>query len=143
MKTLITTGRAWTLTAALALCLAALVVTPAGAASVVEPATIFYGKVIGTGSEQPFPVKEGAIQWTLLRPDGIQVVLNTVIYPLNGGMFSYRLDIPHEALALGLTGSTSSIPMTATASTNLNFRITVAGAPARIGRGGFRRGRHS
>lgn len=132
MKTLITTGRAWRLTAALALCLVALTSTPVGAASVVEPATIFYGKVIGTGSEQPFPVTEGPIQWTLLRPDGIQVVLNTVIYPLNGGTYSYRLDIPHEAMALGLTGSTSSIPLTATASTNVNFRITVGGIPARI-----------
>jgi len=121
-------GATLVLAAALALNFA----KPVVAASFGEPATVFYGTVTGTGSLQPFAVTQGDILWTIRRSDGVELTLKTRIYPLNGGAISYRLDVPHEAWAYGLTGSTSSIPLTASASTNETIRITVAGVPARL-----------
>lgn len=118
--------------AVLAAGFAVLVASYAGAASIVEPATVFYGTVMGTGSLQPFPVTSGTIEWTLRRPDGIEVVLTTGIFPINGGAVSYHLEVPHEAWGLGLTGSTSSIPLMVSESTNVYVRITVDGMQARI-----------
>jgi hypothetical protein len=132
MNKTLTVDRTRTITVALLSWLAIFIASPSGAASFGEPSTIFYGKVIGTGSEQPFAVTQGAIEWTILRPDGVRVVLNTVIYPVNSGAYSYRLDVPHEALALGLTGSTSSIPLSAGVATNVSLRITVGGVLARL-----------
>ena len=37
----------------------------AGAASITEPSTVFYGKVLGTGGLQPFLMTEGELVWTL------------------------------------------------------------------------------
>ena len=112
--------------------LAILGASSAGAASIAEPATVFYGSVTGTGSLQPFFVSAGTLEWILRRPDGIQVRLTTAIFPLYNGSVSYCLEVPHEAWGLGLTGSTSSIPLTVSESTNVSVRITVDGVPARI-----------
>src|SRR5262245_53850457 len=35
------------------------------AASITEPATVFYGNITGTGSSVPFPVDEGELIWTI------------------------------------------------------------------------------
>lgn len=130
MKTILTACR--TGVVVLVAGLALLAALPAGAVSIIEPATVFYGTVTGTGSAQPFSLTEGTIEWTLRRPDGVDVVLTTVIFPLNGGAISYHLEVPHEAWGLGLVGSTSSIPLSASMATNISVRITVNGVTARI-----------
>jgi hypothetical protein len=59
----------------------------ASAASFSEPHTVFYGKVMGTGSAQDFLVTEGDLTWTILRSDGEEVTLNSSLYEWNDGQF--------------------------------------------------------
>jgi hypothetical protein len=113
-------------------CMAALIVPPVDAAFISEPSTVFYGKVLGTGSAQPFLVTEGELAWTIRRADGVELVLRAPLFPLNGGEFSYRLDVPHEALALGLQLSSAAVPLAAQEETYAHSDIAVDGEPARI-----------
>ena len=79
------------------------------ASPIAEPSTIFYGKVTGVGGEQPFPVQEGELAWTIQKADGSTVEFFTELYPLHGGEFSYRLNVPHSAIAYELDGSEHGI----------------------------------
>lgn len=116
-----------------AVCASACLLTAgANAASITEPATVFYGKIIGTGSEQPFLVTTGVLEWVVRRADGVDLKLQTTIRPQNDPEYSYQLNVPHEALAAGLTGSTNSVPLGITEQTHTHFRITVDGLPTRI-----------
>ena len=101
-------------------------------ASLPEPSTVFYGKILGTGSEQPFLVTEGELEWTNQRADGTDLSLRTTLYPFNKGAFSYRMDVPHEALSLGLSPATASVPLAADEETHVHATILVNGALAQI-----------
>src|SRR5436190_22370948 len=74
-------------------------------ASITEPATLFYGKVLGLGSDQVFIVTEGNLEWTIRRADGTELRLESKLFPLLDGEFSYRLRVPHQALGFGLDDS--------------------------------------
>lgn len=112
----------------------AMLVLPGGtrAASITEPATVFYGQIFGVDSAQPFLVTEGRLEWTFQRTDGTEVVLRTFLEPLNEGEFSYRLDVPHAALILDLTPPLPTLPLGPEVETITNSRIEVNGLPARI-----------
>ena len=97
-----------------------------------EPSTVVYGRVLGVGSEQPFLVSTGALEWTIRRADGKTIVLKGGLYPENKGAYSYRLDVPHEALATGLAASDRSVTLAAAATTNIHLSILVDGQPATI-----------
>ncbi|HMP76318.1 MAG TPA: Calx-beta domain-containing protein [Kiritimatiellia bacterium] len=96
-----------------------------------EPATIFYGKVIGTGSAQPFMINEGALQWTIQRSDGVEVTLTTSLFAFQGGELSYRLEVPHSAMALGLT-QTGGVPLPPVPQTHVHKLVTVDGETAAL-----------
>lgn len=113
------------------LCLA--VILPAAksdASAFSEPHTMFYGKVLGTASRQDFLITDGSMQWTIRRADGTRVTLETTLFPLNDGAFSYRLHVPHSALALGLESPAGGVPMPPIPETHLHEQITVDGDPA-------------
>ena len=64
-----------------ALVAAALVLgAAADAATIPEPATVFYGQVIGTASAQPFVLTDGALEWTISRADGEETALRTSLF---------------------------------------------------------------
>lgn len=105
---------------------------PADAQTFSEPATIFYGKVIGVGSAHPFIINEGALQWTIQRADGVEVVLSTSLFSFEDGTLSYRLDVPHSAFALGLTSPAGGVPLPPTPQTHLHKLVTVDGAVATL-----------
>src|SRR5262245_26623550 len=105
-------GLATTLARAAMIVSSGLVILPAAeATSILEPATVFYGKIIGTSAVQPFLVTQGTLEWTIRRADGKDLVLRAKLFPLNGGNFSYRLNVPHEAIGLGLAASLASVPL--------------------------------
>ncbi|MCZ7640607.1 MAG: hypothetical protein M5U12_33840 [Verrucomicrobia bacterium] len=104
----------------------------AQAAAIGEPATVFYGRVLGTGSERPFVITTGELRWTLRRADGRELTLRTSLFPLRGGDFSYRLNVPHEALALGVTASSGTVPLGGGLQTHEHLRITVNGLNATL-----------
>lgn len=105
--------------------------TPAAqAASFTEPATVFYGKVIVTDSVQPYLLTEGTLIWTIQKASGGAFALRTPLREINGE-FSYRLNVPHEALANGLQTTSNALPLGAVAQTHTHGQITVEGLPAR------------
>ena len=112
--------------------LAWLALAPAVAAQTFsEPATIFYGKVVGVGSPQPFPITAGALQWTIQRADGEAVALTTSLYAMQDGTYSYRLEVPHAVLGLGLT-LVGGVPMPPLPQTHVHSSVTVDGEPATL-----------
>ena len=108
------------------------IVNRAAAQGFSEPATVFYGKVIGTGSVQDFLITEGALAWTILRSDGVEVTYETELFELKDGTLSYRLDVPHSAFALGLDPDDHGIPMPPVAQTHVHRLIRVDGTVAEI-----------
>src|SRR6476661_1047290 len=94
-----------------ALWLGALLAFSASAVSITEPATIFYGKILDLSSPHGSLVTTGALTWVVHRADGLNQVLRAKIQPLNGGLYSYSLNVPHEALALGLDSSPNGVPL--------------------------------
>ena len=112
--------------------LTACAALPAAAGSFAEPATVFYGKVLAAGSATPFLVTTGELAWTIRRADGAAVTLRTRLFPLNQGEYSYRLNVPHEALALGLSASSGSVPVAAAEQTQEHLQIQINGQTARL-----------
>ena len=101
-------------------------------AQISEPDTVFYGQVVNRTSGQPDLLSQGNLVWTIARPDGRQITLNSSLMSVNNGQFSYRLLVPHQALAYGLTVNTNSIPLSSVAATCSHLTITVNGSPASI-----------
>lgn len=109
-----------------------LVTRTVGAASIPEPATVFYGRITGTGSAQPFAILQGTVEWTLQGGDGRQVQLRAPIRPLKDTGFAYRLDVPHYALAAGLNDPGAGLPLKAGSETQRLIGIRVNGQPATL-----------
>ena len=106
-------------------------------ASIDEPSTIFYGKVIGVGDAQPFLIQEGALHWVIQNANGSNIVFDAELFPLNNGEFSYRLDIPHSAVAYELDAPDDGIPLPPVCETNHHVSASVDGVSAEfIGPGG-------
>jgi hypothetical protein len=112
--------------AALALCLMAPFQS-ADATSFSEPHTVFYGKVLGTGSTRPFLITEGQMTWTITRSDGTTVTFQTSLYAYQTNAYSYRLDIPHSAFALGLEPDPGSVPMPPIPQINIHTEVRLDG----------------
>jgi hypothetical protein len=116
-----------------AACTACLLLPFAASAAVIsEPATVFYGKVLGVGDTQPFLIKEGALVWTICRSDGVEVTLKASLFAYNGGLYTYRLDVPHSALALGLSASAFSVPLALFEQTHRHLSVTLDGEPVTL-----------
>lgn len=102
------------------------------AAGISEPATTFYGKVLGTADVQPFLITEGRLTWVIRRADGVDVTLTASLGAFNDGAFSYRLDVPHAALSLGQTAETGNVPLALTEQTHQHLSVTLDGIPATL-----------
>lgn len=98
-------------------------------ASIAEPSTVFYGKVIGVGDAQPYIIHEGALLWTIKNANGSNLVFKAALFPLKDGEFSYRLDIPHSAVAYQVDHPGFGIPLPAVALTNSHVSAFVNGLP--------------
>jgi hypothetical protein len=101
-------------------------------AQITEPDTIFYGQVINRTSGQLDLITSGTLTWNIIRPDGQQITLSATLKPLNHGLYSYRLAVPHQALTYGLTVDTDVIPLAASALGCSIATITVDGNTASI-----------
>jgi hypothetical protein len=83
------------------------------AASIPEPPTMVYGRVIRLIGGREFPVTTGTLSWTVrpLGAAGPALTLSTPLSALAEGTLCYRLEIPHEALVSGLAVSAGAIPL--------------------------------
>lgn len=116
----------------LALIACGAAVPPSHAGTIAEPSTVFYGKITGTGSAQAFPITEGELRWTIRRADGTLLPLRTKLWPVNEGEFAYRLDVPQQALSMGLNNTPGNLPLKGNPETHAVGDILVNGARARI-----------
>jgi hypothetical protein len=101
-------------------------------AEIPEPDTVFYGRIINRTSGQEYLLSSGTLTWVVSRADGRQINLTASVLPYNNETYSYRMLVPHEALAYGLTVSTNSVPLTAQSVRCTNLLIKVNGSPASI-----------
>ncbi len=122
--------RAPTVLAAAALALGLAV--PSQTRAIPEPSTVFYGQIWGIAAERPFLLTAGTIEWTIRLADGSELNLKTPLWPLHDGEYSYRLNVPHTALALGESRLAATLPLAPVDETLTHARILVDGQPARI-----------
>src|SRR6266446_243257 len=101
-------------------------------AGISEPDTVFYGKIVNRTSGQEYLLTNGHLVWIIGRADGSQVTLTANLAAVRGGDFSYRLNVPHQALSSGLDISSASVPLTIQASVCSHLQIMVDGFPATI-----------
>ena len=102
------------------------------AAGISEPATTFYGKVLGTAGIQPYLITEGKLNWTIRRADGVDVTFHARLHPFGKGAYSYRLDIPHAALSLGLAADPSNVPLAMYEQTHRHLAVKLDNEPVAL-----------
>jgi hypothetical protein len=115
------------------LMLALFVAPPLAAATIGEPETLVYGRILNRrnpNAEQL--VTAGELRWTIRKPDGTTILLAGEVDKLDGGNHSYLLRIPHQAVMLGLPASAQAVPLGTTTATAFHTAITLDGAPAGI-----------
>lgn len=105
----------------------------AASASIPEPETLFYGKVINRSGGQEQLLTQGTMEWMISNHDDtVAYLFTTELESLGDGQFSYRLRIPHEAVLAGLTVTDEKLPLD---SQNIRYdhtSVTVNGIPATI-----------
>jgi hypothetical protein len=101
-------------------------------AGISEPDTIFYGKIINRTSGQEDVLTQGTLTWTIQRPDGSPLTLTTLLQPVNNGVYSYRLLVPHELIAYQALPGPDSVPVTSQAAACSHVAISIDGNPATI-----------
>ena len=126
---------------ALAACLLALLLAPhlAPAEAIPEPDTVFYGKVFNYDHGYDVLLTQGELVWKI-QPNGDDtktVVLRATLEPITNGavVYSYRLKVPHQALANGLVLAdvpSETIALKATADRYRHVDISLNGEAASI-----------
>ena len=107
------------------------------AASIPEPDTVFYGRVLNFDHGHELLVTTGTLVWTL-HPEGDggrSYTVRTTLEPLADGTLSYSLKVPHEALVSGLPASslsTGTVPLENADARYGHAEIRVDGEQARI-----------
>lgn len=101
------------------------------AATVPEPSTVIYGEVLHRANGGECRLTEGTLTWTLRDQDGRVFTYTTELEDIKG-TFSYRIGIPHQALASGLNVDSSVIPLSV-GETRYDFiSIRLDGSPAEV-----------
>ena len=101
------------------------------AASVPEPETIFYGKVLNRWQGHDRLLTQGQVAWTVRTSGGKSLVLRATTFPLGHGAFSYRLAVPQPARSLGsVVDTTNAVPLEWASKTHQYLAISVGGDPA-------------
>jgi hypothetical protein len=102
------------------------------AARISEPGTTFYGRVVSRLGEREFPLSTGDLQWTIAVPNqgNREYTFTTHLEPLAEGRYSYKLTLPHQALAFDLTVGDKTIPLTAAGWRIRHVKVLVSGKEA-------------
>lgn len=104
-----------------------------GETSLSEPSTVFYGKVLNQSGVLEHVISEGELEWKVKgTEDDEPISLRSALAEYAGGEYSYRLDVPHHVLALGLESADKSVPIGAGDSSHRHLAIQVNGRPAVI-----------
>lgn len=111
-----------------------VICSPAKAARVSEPPTMLYGRVVFRGAGHELVLHQGTLVWTLrgTTPKPWEKVVRTTLGNLGGGGLSYRLEVPHDLVALDLVASPGAVPILALPSNVTIVGVTYEGAPAAV-----------
>lgn len=101
------------------------------AATVPEPSTIIYGKVLQRTYGHEHRLTEGTLVWTLRDQNGATFAYTAELEDIKG-VYSYRISIPHQALASGLNVDPSVIPLEGSEARYDFVSIQVNGSPAEV-----------
>ena len=116
-------------------CLLAVVfcLLPSARAEIPEPPTLFYGQTLNRSSGQLYVLTNGTLVWRIVPvAGGSPMVLTTQLEPVAGGQLSYRLKVPHEALAPGANAGSSTLNLSGSGVDYQHLQITVDGFPALV-----------
>lgn len=80
-------------------------------ASLPEPETILYGKVMTGSGPHEHLLTSGELEFEIKRADGKPLTLKAQLEPLAEGKYSYQLRIPHEARSLGVETGEDVVPL--------------------------------
>src|SRR5688572_30073550 len=101
-------------------------------AGIPEPETVFYGKVINRTSGQEYLLTQGSLRWTITPSNGPSIEINGTLDALRNGEFSYRLNVPHQALVFGTDVTSNHLALPILKRLCSHVQITVDGQPAKI-----------
>ncbi len=101
-------------------------------ASIPEPETLLYGQVIQRDGQYEILATEGTLTWTLLDSGGGERGFSTGLDSLGDGLFSYRMRLPHQALAAGIQVDSGHLPLGYNPESYTHATIAVDGRPARL-----------
>ncbi len=106
----------------------------AHAARISEPDTVLYGRIVERLGEREFPLASGTLVWNLQTtgPGGRALQLTTTLERLADGRFSYRLRIPHEALAYNLSVKPGALGLSSAAAQVQHLSIALDGRPLTV-----------
>ncbi|MFT5128817.1 MAG: hypothetical protein ACI8W8_002436 [Rhodothermales bacterium] len=96
-------------------------------AQIHEPDLVFYGKIINPSSGQPHQLSSGNLAWTIG-----DLPLTTELRSIGSGQYSYSLQIPAQALSLGVDSTPGALPLTLTQIIYEHSSITVDGHNASV-----------
>lgn len=91
------------------LCLVAMPMI--GFAQMPEPETIFFGRIINRSSGQEYQLRDGVVSWTITGGGVTPLTVTAPIQSLQGGAYSYKLKVPHQAKSLDSIASGASLPL--------------------------------
>lgn len=96
---------------------------PLQASGLKEPGLVLYGKVTQLSGAPAQVLHTGTVLWTIIPPTGRGAPFSIPVHlePLDGGNYSYRLDIPVEKLPSGASLSTGTIEASASTA---SYRLT-------------------
>lgn len=107
---------------------------PLRAARVSEPPTVLYGQVVFRSAGHQLIINEGMLELTLRGslPSAWERRFRTRLESLGGGIFSYRLSLPHDLLAYDLEAADNVVPIAAGPSQLEQVSVTLDGLPLTI-----------
>lgn len=107
--------------------------SPAAHALITEPETLVYGRILNRlNPNLDHLVTAGELRWTIQQTDGSTIQLSGEVDSFDDGNYSYLIRIPHQAMMLGQTPSSLTLPLGTVAATASHIAITLDGAPAGI-----------
>lgn len=108
--------------------------SPARSASIPEPETIFYGKVINRDRAYDLLVTQGDLVWTFqLGSDSSKsLTLRTRLEPFGNGQYSYRLKVPSQTLTEAAELDRQTLSLGSSTDRYRHHEIRINGVIARI-----------
>ena len=110
-------------------------------ATVPEPSTVLYGRIVNRTSGPEYLVTSGTLEWTIDsgKPGTTPHHFAARLQPLGGGQYSYKLKIPHAIADQPLDGAVNVVPLGNHTQRFRHVNVRVDGKPARlsVASGGF------